>query len=133
MSNSQLYYEVKNLIVDRTILDKNPTWIFVFGDNTIRKGLGGAAKLRYHPQSYGFITKIKPTYDDKDFYRPEEYSKIYRQEIDKLVKEIIAKPKHTFLISMVGAGLANKYKIFDQVIEPNIKKDLNYSNVCFLW
>lgn len=39
-----------------------------------------------------------------------------------------------FLISKVGAGLANRYGIFEDVIEKNIKKDLeSFRNVKFLW
>jgi len=114
-------------------LTENPSWVFVFGDNTLRRGLGGAAKLRYHPQAYGFITKKYPTYEDTAFYRPEEYQEIYKKELEKLKKEIINKSDKTFLISLLGAGRANKYKIFETVIEPSIKKDLDFPNVKFLW
>lgn len=39
-----------------------------------------------------------------------------------------------FLISKLGAGLANKYGIFEEVIEPHIKADLSdFENVRFLW
>lgn len=38
------------------LLNNNPNALFVFGDNLIRKGYGGAAALRDHPQAFGFVT-----------------------------------------------------------------------------
>lgn len=49
----------ENFIVTKQFLDNNPNAIFVFGDNLLRVGYGGAAILRDHPQTYGFITKKK--------------------------------------------------------------------------
>ena len=130
---SQLPANLVGLHLNAQMLTENPSWVFVFGDNTLRRGLGGAAKLRYHPQSYGFITKKYPTYEDSAFYKPEEYKEVYKQELEKLKKEIINNFNKTFLISLLGASLANKYKIFETVIEPSIKKDLDFPNVKFLW
>jgi len=41
-------------------LRAHPEVIFVFGDNLIHRGKGGAAKLRDEPNTYGFITKKYP-------------------------------------------------------------------------
>ena len=84
---SQLPANLVGLHLNAQMLTENPSWVFVFGDNTLRRGLGGAAKLRYHPQSYGFITKKYPTYEDSAFYKPEEYKEVYKQELEKLKKE----------------------------------------------
>lgn len=121
------------LVLNAQMLTENPDWVFVFGDNTLRRGNGGAAILRHHPQSYGFITKKYPTYVDDAFYTPEEYQEIYKQEVEKLKKEVINNPNKIFLISLIGAGLANRHKIFENVIHPSIKKDLDFPNVKFLW
>ncbi len=113
-------------------LKKNPDIIFVFGDNLLRKGLGGSAKLRYEPNTYGFVTKKKPSKSDKAYYRPKEYSAVYLIEIIKLKAYIRINPNKTFLISKIGGGLANKYNIFD-VIKDRILNDLNeFVNVVFL-
>jgi hypothetical protein len=114
-------------------LRKHPNEIFVYGDNTEHYGLGGAAKLRYSVNTYGFITKKYPDNKDSSFYTLPEYQKVYDNEITKLRKIISENTEITFLISKLGAGLANRYKIFELVIEPNIRKDLNYPNVRFLW
>lgn len=37
------------------------------GDNLDGRGLGGAAKLRYHKQAIGFITKKHPDDEDESF------------------------------------------------------------------
>ncbi|MFW6247319.1 MAG: hypothetical protein ACOC22_04075 [bacterium] len=60
-------------IITRKYLKENPEHIFVFGDNLLRKGYGGAAKLRDLPNTYGFITKKYPDNKDESFYTPDEY------------------------------------------------------------
>lgn len=120
--------------VTREYLLNNKNSIFVFGDNLERMGTGGAAKFRYLPNTYGFITKKYPSNKDESFYTIEEYKEVYKKEIVKIKKEIISEKDKTFLISKLGAGLANKYQIFEKIIEPSIKKDLSeFKNVRFLW
>lgn len=121
-------------IITREYLQANPTHIFVFGDNLLRIGTGGAAKLRDMKNTYGFITKKAPTYKDEDYYTPEEYEIIYIAEIINLKQIMSDNSDKTFLISKVGAGIANKFQIWEKIIEPRIKNDLkNYKNVKFLW
>lgn len=121
-------------IIDGLYLKNNPNHIFVFGDNTIGKGYGGGARFRDHPQAYGFITKKFPNNEDVAFYTPKEYNTVYQEELKFLIGHIEDNPNLIFLISKLGAGLANKYRIFELVIAPNIKTDLaNFPNVEFLW
>ena len=90
--------------------------------------------MRDEPNTYGFVTKKAPTHNSSDSYKPEEYSSKYEVEIKRLKKEIEKSPTKTFLISKLGAGLANKYGIWEKIIRPNIRKDLSqYQNVKFLW
>lgn len=115
-------------------LRKNKNEIFVFGDNLLRKGKKGAAALRDEPNTYGFITKKEPNNNKESFYKPKEYENVYKNEISELIHYINLNDDKTFLISKLGSGLANKNKIFEQVIEPNIKNDLKgFKNVKFLW
>ena len=61
---------------------------------------------------------------------PENIDKILALK-DKLIE---SNPDKIYLISKVGAGLANDYGIFEQIIEPAIKPALSvYPNVRFLW
>lgn len=107
--------------------------VFVFGDNTIRKGYGGAAKLRDESNAYGFITKKFPNNDDSSFFRPDEYKEVFQEELNKLINLIESHPQYTYLISKLGGGLANKYRIFEEVIEPGIQVLKKFNNVKFLW
>ena len=120
--------------IDRSYLHFHPNEIFVFGDNTLRSGRGGSAQLRDEPNTYGFITKKYPTYDNDSYYTPSQYQQVYQYELTLLTNQIKFNPDKTYLISKLGAGLANKHHIFEEIIEPNIKKDLSsYRNVKFLW
>lgn len=124
----------ENFIVTKKFLDEHPNAIFVFGDNTHRVGYGGAAILRDHPQTYGFITKKNPDNMDESFYRPESYRidfLTYSVELQLFIEKNMDK---TFYISQLGGGLANRYKIWEQVIKPGLIKYFScYDNVVFLW
>ncbi|NBO22124.1 hypothetical protein EBU94_02125 [bacterium] len=95
----------QNFVMTKKFLDENPFSIFVFGDNTLRLGYGGAAILRDHPQSYGFITKIYPNNNDISFYKPKDYAIVFFDELLKLKEKIKDDPFTTFYISQLGAGL----------------------------
>ena len=115
-------------------LNSHPDEIFVFGDNTRRIGTAGAAALRVCPNSYGFLTKKFPNNRNDSFYKPDEYRAIYQEEISKLKRLIESSPEKKFLIAKIGGRYANRFRIFNEVIEPQIKEDLKaYNNVTFLW
>lgn len=118
--------------VTEEFLRNNPNVIFVFGDNLIRKGKGGAAKLRDEPNTYGFITKKAPNNNDESFYRPPEYADVFYAELLQLAKEIEKNPEKTFLVSKLGGGLANKYKIYEVIIEAGLKKLELFKNVIIM-
>src|SRR5687767_8564095 len=102
--------------ITREDLDQNPSWVFVFGDNLIRKGYGGAARLRDHAQSYGFITKKYPDWNDSSFYTPEEYESIFEVEFAKLCTLIEANPHKKYIVSRLGSNLANRFGIYEAII-----------------
>ncbi len=131
-SANEKYWRNKRITI--AYLEKHPDHIFVFGDNTMRRGRGGGASLRHMPNSYGFITKKEPKITANAYYRPEEYREVYEEEIGKLREGIEHSPEYVWLVSKVGAGLANRFGIWEEVIEPRIRKDLmGYENVRFLW
>lgn len=120
-------------IITKEYLRKNPNHIFVFGDNVLRTGHGGAAVLRDEPNTYGFITKKIPNNEDSSFYTPEEYLPVYIKEIEYLKEEIEQHPDKLYLISKIGSGLANKFKIFDKIISVSFKYDLkDYKNIQYV-
>lgn len=101
-------------------LDKNPNWIFVFGDNLKRRGYRGAALLRDHPQAYGFITKKFPNWEDSSHYTPEEYLPVFEQELVKLTKMIVENPTKIFILSKLGSNLANRFGIYEEIIRDRL-------------
>lgn len=122
------------IMIDEEYLKSNPTHIFVFGDNLKRVGKGGAAKLRHMKNTYGFIAKKAPTHNKEDYYSPKEYESVYNSEMLKLKKEIENNPDRLYLISKLGAGLANKFGIWELVIRDKLVNDLSvYKNVKFLF
>ncbi len=123
----------KESIISTQYLRENPSHIFVFGDNTIRKGKKGAARHRDEPNSYGFITKKFPSYNKDAYYKPREYKDVFDKELSYLIKLIEENPDHTFLISRLGSGLANKHKIWEKIICEGLKVLKKYPNVKFLY
>jgi len=121
------------MIVTEELLNKYPNLVFVFGDNTIRKGLGGAAKLRYLPNTYGFITKKFPDNKPSSFYTQEEYRGVFAKEIIKLIERISGSRHEMFLISRLGGGLANRYNIHEAIIAPGLEILKAFGNVKFLY
>lgn len=120
-------------IVTEDFLKQNPDCVFVFGDNLIRKGKGGAASLRDFVNSYGFITKKYPDNLYTSFYTKVEYLPIFEKEKEKLTSFIERNPDKTFLISKLGGGLANKHHIYESIIEPWLKSiNEKYDNVYLL-
>lgn len=120
-------------IISLHYLRENPDHIFVFGDNTLHVGKKGAAMLRDEPNSYGFITKKRPSYDASAYYKPAEYKHVFKKEIERLERDIEACPHLTFLISKLGAGLANKFGIYEKVIREGLRPLEKYPNVKFLF
>ena len=123
----------KDSIISKYYLDKHPECIFVFGDNVKGKGTKGAARLRYHPQALGFITKKYPNYDKDSYFKAREYMPVFQKEMSKLITMIEDNPDKTYLISKLGSGLANRYSIYQKVIREGLQVLIKYKNVRFLF
>ena len=50
----------------QTVRD-NSHCVFVFGDNTERKGFGGQAVIRGLPNTFGIVTKILPNITEESY------------------------------------------------------------------
>jgi len=123
-----------DFIVTKEFLDQNPNAVFIFGDNRRRLGYGGAASLRDHPQTYGFITKKNPDDMDESFFHPESYHIDFTVQSIELQLIIEKNPDKIYYISQLGGGLANRYKIWEKVCKPRLEKYFSvYDNVVFLW
>lgn len=78
----------------RAFIRAHPDWLFVFGDNFERKGLGGQAKeARGEPNAVGIITKRKPSnapdafLEDGDFSQWEAASFPDRERIELAIAQ----------------------------------------------
>jgi hypothetical protein len=124
----------QDIQITKYFLDDNPDAYFIFGDNLERKGYGGAAALRDHPHSFGFITKKFPDNRDTSFYDKEEYKEVFFEELYRLAKIVEKRPEKTFYISQLGGGLANRYQIWENLIKDNLVRTLSkFDNVVFCW
>lgn len=119
--------------ITKAYLRAHPEVVFVFGDNLLGWGTGGAAVLRYEPNTYGFVTKKAPDNNELSFYTPMEYKPVFDKELRKLVWELCNNPEKTYLISPVGAGLANRHNIWEKVIKPGFEEIRPFPNIVFLW
>lgn len=86
---------------------KHPGLIFVFGDNTIRKGKMGQACIRDCPNSFGVVTKKYPGWSDKDYLKDSHEDKeMVLNDLEELRilsnKRVLVFPKDG-----LGTGLAD--------------------------
>jgi hypothetical protein len=120
--------------VTEQFLNDNPAAYFVYGDNMQHLGTGGAAKLRHHPKAIGFVTKKAPNNNPSSFFTVEEYTSRFFQMLTQLEGHIKEAPQHTFYVSKLGAGLANRHLIWEKLIGHNLVETLgDYENVVFCW
>lgn len=54
----------------------NPTWAFVFGDNSVRRGTKGQAAIRTEPNAIGVRTKWLPNYEESSYFSDHAYDDI---------------------------------------------------------
>lgn len=64
--------------VTRTDLKAHPEWLYLFGDNEQRRGMGGQAKeCRYEPNAVGVATKRIPSRSAVgEFWSDDEYDRV---------------------------------------------------------
>lgn len=128
--------QYKNITITWEFLDLNTDSYFIYGDDLIKSaGQRGAAKLKDHPHSIGFITrKYDESNDEGSYYRPEEYAPVFFEELSKLERIIKCKPNKMFYIPKIGSGPSNRYFIWEKIIQHNLTLTLQkYENVVFCW
>lgn len=124
----------KRIEITEAFLNTNPDAYFVFGDNLQKQGLGGAAKLRKHPKAIGFVTKKAPNELLASYFKPEEYASVFFDQLKQLENHVKNNQRHTFYVSKLGSGLANRHYIWQKIIKHNLVSSLGeYANVVFCW
>ena len=124
----------ENTSVTQEFLDNNPNAYYIFPDNLERSGCEIYSHLREHFQAVGFVTKKFPDSDSGSFYKPEEYSAVFFEELLKLKRNIEANPEKTYYIACMKGPSINKYNIWEKLIHHNIVNKLQkFDNVVFCW
>lgn len=99
-----------NYIVNRTTIQFNKDTLYLFGDNLVRKGLGGQAKeMRGEPNTIGIRTKKYPSNLEGSFLEDIDldYNKILiTQDIDLAIKKYQEGNYKHLTIPPMGTGLA---------------------------
>lgn len=75
----------------RVYIQSHPDWLFVFGDNLERRGLGGqAGQVRGEPNAIGIATKRAPTMERDAFLNDGDYNDWFVEEKPTLARLIKA-------------------------------------------
>jgi hypothetical protein len=89
---------------------ESPNSLFVFGDNMVRRGLGGqAAALRGEPNAVGIPTKWFPTMEEKAYFVDEDLWRVkpfIDVAFDELAEHLSAGGEVVWPKDGVGSGLA---------------------------
>lgn len=67
------------------LLQANPNFTFIFGDNCLRMGMGGQAAIRGEPNAMGLATKWAPNTNDPDYFDDDDAALIGADLVQVLV------------------------------------------------
>ena len=120
--------------ITREFVRSHQTWLFVFGDNLAKKGLGGQAReMRGEPNAVGIATKRSPSMNSDAFFSDSDIHNVIVMgaikdsfrilEFHLLSGDVVVIPKNG-----VGGGLANlpvNAPLIDTFIKDSIERLVN--------
>jgi hypothetical protein len=120
--------------ITREFVRSHQTWLFVFGDNLEKKGLGGQAReMRGEPNAVGIATKRSPSMNSDAFFSDSDIHNVIVMDAIKnsfrileshlLSGGVVVIPKNG-----VGGGLANlpvNAPLIDTFIKGSIERLAN--------
>ena len=120
--------------ITREFVRSHQTWLFVFGDNLVKKGLGGQAReMRGEPNAVGIATKRSPSMNSDAFFSDSDIHNVIVMgaikdsfrilEFHLLSGDVVVIPKNG-----VGGGLANlpvNAPLIDTFIKDSIERLVN--------
>lgn len=105
---------IKQKFISRQDVHANPNYLYIFGDNFERCGMGGQAKeMRYCANSYGITTKRKAAHGHSNCYLWDEESDAWAiVNADFDVLEVLMRRYDAVVIPEdgIGTGLAKLQK-----------------------
>lgn len=126
--------EYRKIEMTHALLNQDPNAFFVFGDDVNRQSVEGDSALRSHPRAIGFAVCKAPLHVKGACFKPEEYSKLFFDNLKQLQDLVKKNPQRKFYISKLGAGKHNRYYIWETLIHHNLVGDLGeFDNVVFCW
>lgn len=77
--------------ISRHDLSDNPDRLYLFGDNLMRRGMGGQAKeMRGEPNAVGVATKRAPTMNNEDFFCDDYFDAL----VDQMIVDLAPAVRH---------------------------------------
>lgn len=127
-------------MIHREDLRRNQDVLFVFGDNIIRKGMGGqAGAMRGEPNAVGVATKLRPSLHPEAYFGEEpEQVLAQKRVIDEDMKPLFDKVKAGGIVVWpadgIGTGLSElpqraptTFEYMEQKLAALIKTGLMFS------
>lgn len=116
------------------LLNREPASYFVYSDNMSRQKSDGAASLRQHPRTVGFVVEKEPTAKPSRYFKTEEYAKMFFDQLRQLADIIKNSRGKKYYISRLGAESSNKFYIWERLIKHSLEAELGeLDNVVFCW
>ena len=118
------------MFVTREFIKLHKRWLFIFGDNLVKRGYGGQAKAcRGEPNTLGIPTKRYPTWDENAFFTNDDYDEV-KLIIDSIINEVRKENwEKIIILPRIGEGRAQLptrapriYKYVVEVLE-KLKKE----------
>ena len=99
--------------ITRQMCRDNPEARFVFGDNEVRRGLGGQAKeMRGEPNAIGVATKWKPSLFDDAFFSDDDLRArdVLEHDLNRVEEALAQNRLVVFPRDGIGTGLSQMDK-----------------------
>lgn len=101
---------IKMKWITREFVREHPDWVFVFGDNEERVGLGGQAKaMRGEPNAIGVATKKAAGHRPQDYWYDSDYNRqidVVTKDFIPVMKALVQERTVVFPKDGIGTGLA---------------------------
>ncbi len=102
-------FQYTDRIITREEIQNTPNFLYIFGDNLLRKGYGGQARVcRDEPNTFGIRVKKEPKNLPESFFTDREFfklSKYIKDDIAEILKLSVTYDK-VFILSNIGKGRA---------------------------
>lgn len=112
---------------------KYPNYLFIFGDNTLKKGKEGQASIRNELNSYGIPTKRYPGNNPNDYFSDKDYD-LLRPIFDIHFLYLSTRTNIVFHKNLIGTGKAQMPRRCPKVyayLQSKILNLFNSSNIIY--